>query len=144
MNQVTKRNSNPNKPFEAGHSHGTFVQNHYAGEKGTHWDKTNKENYHFTRMLMLSLFVLFHCIPCSASPARGFCTTWMTNCKEYITLCSLKIKIFCLPGDKAPLVPPLYVPHEDQVQSWLLYFDGQYAPIKKQSQTKQFSLGYIQ
>ena len=41
----------------------------------------------------------------------------MTNCKEYITLCSLKIKIFCLPGDKAPLVPPLYVPHEDQVQS---------------------------
>ena len=50
MIQVTKRNSNPNKPFEAGHSHGTFVQNRYAGEKGTHWDKTNKENYHFKRI----------------------------------------------------------------------------------------------
>lgn len=62
VNQVTKRNSNLNKPFEAGHTHGTFVQNHYAGEKGTHWDKKNKENYHFKRMLMWSL-----CLSCSTA-----------------------------------------------------------------------------
>ena len=33
-----------NGPIAAGQSHGTKTP---AGEQGTHWDKTNKENYHF-------------------------------------------------------------------------------------------------
>ena len=47
------------------------VQNRRAGEQKSHWDKTNKENYHFklcmsfvclvpVRLLLSSVAVLYH------------------------------------------------------------------------------------
>ena len=53
------------------------VQNRRAGEQKSHWEKTNKENYHLK--LCMSFFVLSQCDFCS--PAWRFCTTWMASCK---------------------------------------------------------------
>ena len=56
----TKYNiSYENRPFTANH----VVQNRHAGEQKSHWDKTNKGNYHLE--LCMPLFVLSHCDFCS-------------------------------------------------------------------------------
>ena len=47
------------------------VQNRRAGEQKSHWDKTNKENYHF------KLFILSQCYFCP--PAWRFCATWVPS-----------------------------------------------------------------
>ena len=47
------------------------VQNRPAGEQKSHWDKTNKGNYHLK--LCMPLFVLSQCDFCS--PVWRFCTT---------------------------------------------------------------------
>ena len=57
-----------------------MVQNRHAGEQNSHWDKTDKGNYHLK--LCMCLFVLSQCYFCS--PAGQFCTTWMASCKKPI------------------------------------------------------------
>ena len=53
------------------------VQNYHAGEQKSHWDNTNKGNYHLNYVFLL--FVLSQCDFCT--PAWRFCTTWMANCE---------------------------------------------------------------
>ena len=45
----------------------------------------------------------------------------------------VRISYLAIPGDKGLLAPPLYGPHEGQVQNLLLSSCGQYAPIKKRN-----------
>ena len=59
-----------------------MVQNRRAGEQKSHWDKTDKGNYHLK--LCMCLFVLSQCYFCS--PVRQFCTTRMVSCKKPIFL----------------------------------------------------------
>ena len=49
-----------------------LVQNHHAGEQKSHWDKTNKGNYHLK--LCMSLACLSQCNFCSQ--ACRFCTSY--------------------------------------------------------------------
>ena len=85
----TKYNiSYENRPFTANH----VVQNRHAGEQKSHWDKTNKGNYHLE--LCMPLFVLSHCDFCSL--ALRFCTTWMAGCKGSIHPRSLDLISLCL------------------------------------------------
>ena len=63
------------------------VQNRHAGEQKSHWDKTNKGNYHLE--LCMPLFVLSHCDFLLSSIA--VCTTWMASCKRPIQPRSLDL-----------------------------------------------------
>ena len=85
----TKYNiSYENRPFTANH----VVQNRHAGEEKSHWDKTNKGNYHLE--LCMPLFVLSHCDFKLSSIA--VCTTWMASCKRPIHPRSLDLISLCL------------------------------------------------
>ena len=77
-----------NRPFASSHSRGTKPP---SEEPETHWERTNK-GLTTLNEVSSSLF-LSQCVFCS--PARQFCTPWMTSCKgSVVTRSSLPLQIF--------------------------------------------------